>query len=120
MNKRALKRLLTVSAVSFSCLWLSTEVLNKVWVQIRTEIEISAYIQRLKDKDPTFRYYATYALERIGKEAVPALIAAAAFALGNIGKEANAAVPALIVALLDNDQQVRYYATQALRSIEKK
>ncbi|BAZ19457.1 hypothetical protein NIES4073_03270 (plasmid) [Kalymmatonema gypsitolerans NIES-4073] len=73
MGKRMVKRLLAVSAVSFSCLWLSVVSTDKGWARTSRDAEISSYIQQLKDKDTNVSYNAAYALEKIGGEAVPAL-----------------------------------------------
>ncbi|MFN6153314.1 hypothetical protein [Anabaena sp. AL09] len=58
MSKKKLKRLLAVSAVSFSCLWLSVVPINKAWAQTSREAEISIYIQQLKDNNGIVSYYA--------------------------------------------------------------
>ena len=75
MSKRKLKRLLAVSAVSFSCLWLSVVPTNKALAQTSREAEISTYIQQLKDRNGRVNYYAADALGKIGSEAVPTLMA---------------------------------------------
>ncbi|AFY32265.1 HEAT repeat domain-containing protein [Calothrix sp. PCC 7507] len=132
-GKRTVKRLLAVGAVSLSCLWLSLVPMGEGWAQTSRDADISTYIQKLKDKDATVRYFAAGALGRMGgeaKAAIPALITAlqsdkdatvrysAASALGSMRGETKAAIPALMTALQsDKDKDVRSNAAGALMSM---
>ena len=93
--------------------------------------EIRKHIEDLKSSDYQIHSRATDALRQIGKEAVPALIAAlkdedadvrrsAATALGKIGAEAKEAIPSLTDALKDEDADVRNNAAEALSKIGAK
>ena len=95
------------------------------------EEDVSALVQKLKDKDKEVRRKAASTLGAMGldaEEAVPALIEAfkdqdedvrgsAADALGKIGPAAEEAVPALIAARKDADKAVRFAAELALYRI---
>ena len=74
MTNKKLQRLLAVSAVSLSCLWLSVVPINKAWAQTSRQAEISIYIQQLKDRNGELNEYALDELGKIGAEAVPALV----------------------------------------------
>ncbi|AFZ22074.1 HEAT repeat domain-containing protein [Allocoleopsis franciscana] len=86
-------------------------------------------IQALNDREPfAFFHSEERALRKIGKDAVPALIAdlqsqesrtrsRAAYALMQIGKDAQSAVPALITALQDENSDVRFSAAIAIFKI---
>lgn len=89
----------------------------------KTYSDIQKHIEALRDKDAKGAAYK--ALAKIGKPAVPALIAAlkdkdnwvresASMALGTIGHDAKAAVPTLAEALKDKDFGVRLMAAAAL------
>jgi HEAT repeat protein len=89
---------------------------------------VPALVGLLGNKDEYVRWYAAYALGRIGpeaREAVPALARAlgdnnkdvrrcAAEALGRIGPEAREVVPALVGLLGDENKYVRGHAAEAL------
>jgi len=93
-------------------------------------VAVPALLQALKDRDPTLRGAAAFALGSIGaqpEKTVPALIEAlkdpenrvrqsAADALGEFHSESSSAVPALAAALADPDDQVRQTAAKSLIS----
>jgi len=87
-------------------------------------------IQRFADSYVNIPALATYALGRIGRPALPALVEAltdeneqvrggAAKVLGNMGAAAKASVPALRERLQDNDESVRATVKEALTNIEQ-
>jgi HEAT repeat protein len=92
-------------------------------------------VQALRDKSPMVRYWAAYALERMGRQAKPAVETltdvlandedfdargAAASALGAIGPDAASAKTALVSALKDREPRVRILAAEALVRLDKK
>src|SRR5262249_7075590 len=83
----------------------------------------------LLDKDPTVSYQAAVALSHMGAAAADVLASGlkaesvlvrrhAARALGELGKSGAAAVPALVAALKDKDDGVRFLAPDSLRQID--
>src|SRR5262249_47570326 len=99
--------------------------------QIGTKEAVPALIAVLRqdhdldEQNKVVRRFAAEALGKMGREAVPSLVATlqdvrafvrmyAAIALGQIGPEAEEAIPALIAALRDRDSSVRTRTVAAL------
>lgn len=95
-------------------------------------VDFAALVAQLQDANPAVRIEAAATLilaEEEGFAAVPALIAlvesgtladrkVACWVLGEIGPHAHAAVPALLVAAQDDDEDLSDLAIAALESID--
>lgn len=103
-----------------------------VYAQSLGRAKIEAEIQKLKTRDIQIRQKVIKTLKQASKESVPVLIevlknsqdtelqASAALALGQIGAESNiaaTAVPELVDALKNQNEQVRLEAVEALQNI---
>jgi len=90
---------------------------------------VPTLIRCLKDKDATTRTAAANVLTQIGFEAVPLLAQVlagddahfrcdVAFVLSQIGPKAQAAIPALLHALKDEDDRIQAAAAKALKAVD--
>lgn len=100
-------------------------------IKKNTKVSFPELIQALKDKEPLVRYSAALALSYIGDRKAtsatsiliqalendsPSVRRRAVLALGNVGKS-KTTIPALIKALGDTDESVRYSAASTLNRI---
>src|SRR5262249_42207373 len=112
----AVRLCLTVIECKVTCIFFAVALLLVSQMKAQEKAySVNDLVQRLRSQVINARRSAAIALGQIGKDALPALIAAlkdqdvvvrssAAGALGQIGKDA---VPALIAALKDQDAGVR-------------
>lgn len=106
---------------------LRLEAINFFKSSLKNQSGVYALIKILQTKNEGLHSDAVYGLFTMRSEAIPGLIEAlqdkqaeieirsgAAYALSRIGKEAKAAIPALTVALQEEDKLVKYNAAIAL------
>ena len=125
----AVRLCLTVIECKVTCIFFAVALLLVSQMKAQEKAySVDDLVQRLRSQDINVRRSTAIALGQIGKDALPALIAAlkdqdvvvrdsAAGALVQIGPDAKEAAPALIAALKDQDAGVRSSAADGLGKI---